>query len=93
MPLILIGHSMGSLIVRAYLKKNSREVQAVVLSGSPSYNRFVGVAKYFTRFLALFRGWHYRSPMIEKLVNGPFKRSLLKKKELLIHGCPVTDML
>lgn len=79
LPLILIGHSMGSLIVRAYLKKNSREVQAVVLSGSPSYNRFVGVAKYFTRFLALFRGWHYRSPMIEKLINGPFEKPFEKE--------------
>ena len=53
LPLILIGHSMGSLIVRAYLKKNSREVQAVVLSGSPSYNRFVGVAILHVFWLCL----------------------------------------
>ena len=35
LPFILLGHSMGSLVVRTYLKKYSQEVDAVILSGSP----------------------------------------------------------
>jgi alpha-beta hydrolase superfamily lysophospholipase len=71
LPLVLIGHSMGSLIVRAFLKKHSRDIDAVVLSGSPSGNLMVSPGKKLIRFMAFFRGWHYRSPMIEKMVNGP----------------------
>lgn len=79
LPLILIGHSMGSLIVRTYLKKNSREVDAVVISGSPSNRSFIKLGKAFLKFIALFRGWHYRSPMVEKMVNGPFEKPFAKE--------------
>lgn len=79
LPLILIGHSMGSLIVRTYLKKNSREVDAVVISGSPSNRSFIKLGKAFLKFIALFRSWHYRSPMVEKMVNGPFEKPFAKE--------------
>lgn len=74
LPLVLLGHSMGSLIVRTYLKTYSREVDAVILSGSPSNNPMAGLGKLLIRFMAMFRGWHYRSPFIEKMVNGPFEK-------------------
>ena len=89
LPLILIGHSMGSLIVRTYLKKNSREVDAVVISGSPSDNRLAGVGKFIARFLALFRGWHYRSPLLEHMVNGPFEKPFAK--EGIVNSWLTTD--
>lgn len=79
LPLILIGHSMGSLISRAYLKKHSREIDAIVISGSPSHNPLAGIGKSLIRFLALFRGWHYRSPMIEHMINGPFEKPFEKE--------------
>ena len=79
LPLVLIGHSMGSLISRAYLKKHSREIDAVVISGSPSHNPLAGIGKRLIRFLVLFRGWHYRSPMIEHMINGPFEKPFEKE--------------
>lgn len=74
LPLVLLGHSMGSLIARAYLKKYSREVDTVILSGSPSNNPMAGLGKVLIKFMAMFRGWHYRSPFIENMVNGPFEK-------------------
>lgn len=74
LPLVLIGHSMGSLIARTYLKKYSREVDAVILSGSPSNNPMTGLGKALTNFLAMFRGWHYRSPFIQNMVTGAFEK-------------------
>ncbi len=79
LPLVLIGHSMGSLISRAYLKKHSREIDALVISGSPSHNPLAGIGKRMIRFLVLFRGWHYRSPMIEHMINGPFEKPFEKE--------------
>lgn len=74
LPLIILGHSMGSLITRAYLKKYSKEVDAVIISGSPSNNPLAGIAKILIRIIAAFRGWRYRSPMIESMVTGPFEK-------------------
>lgn len=79
LPFILLGHSMGSLIVRAYMKKYSKEVDAVILSGSPSENPMAGLGKILSKFIAFFRGSRYRSPFIANLVNGPFEKPFAKE--------------
>lgn len=89
LPFVLIGHSMGSLIVRAYLKKHSREINAVILSGSPSDNPMAGLGKKLIRFMEIFRGGHYRSPMIEKMVTGPFEKPFAK--EGILNAWLTTD--
>lgn len=89
LPLILLGHSMGSLIVRTYMKKYSREVDAVIISGSPSDNPMAGLGKLLIRVLAMFRGWHYRSPMIENMINGPFEKPFAK--EGIVNSWLTTD--
>ena len=45
---ILLGHSMGSLAVRTYLKKYDRSVDLVILSGSPSKNPALPVGMVLT---------------------------------------------
>lgn len=89
LPLILLGHSMGSLIARAYMKKYSRDVDAVILSGSPSDNPMAGIGKKLIRVMAAFRGWRYRSPMIENMVNGPFEKPFVK--EGILNAWLTTD--
>lgn len=39
LPIFLFGHSMGSLVARAYAKKYDRILDGLILSGSPSYNK------------------------------------------------------
>ncbi len=36
LPFILMGHSMGSLVVRTYAKEHDRELDALIVCGSPS---------------------------------------------------------
>ena len=89
LPLILLGHSMGSLIVRTYLKKYSKEIDALIVSGSPSKNPMAGLGKRLIHFMAMFRGWHYRSPMIANMVNGPFEKPFAK--EGVVNAWLTTD--
>lgn len=89
LPLVLIGHSMGSLVSRAFLKKHSRDIDALVLSGSPSDNAMAGLGKRLIRLMAAFRGWHYRSPMIENMVNGPFEKPF--EKEGIVNAWICSD--
>lgn len=38
LPLILMGHSMGSLAVRAFVAEHDSCVDMLIVCGSPSYN-------------------------------------------------------
>lgn len=89
LPLILLGHSMGSLIVRTYLKKYSRSIDALIICGSPSDNPVAGMGKALIKFMSFFKGWRYRSPMIEGMVNGPFEKPFAK--EGILNAWLTTD--
>lgn len=43
-PLILLGHSMGSMIAQAYALDHSREIDGLALSGSAAVDRIAAVA-------------------------------------------------
>ena len=79
LPIILIGHSMGSLISRVYLKKHSKDVDAVVLSGTPSDVFGPKFVRVLIHLCALFRGWRYRSPFISKLIFGRYNKIFSKE--------------
>lgn len=69
-PIYLFGHSMGSLAVRAYLKRYDTTISGLIVCGSPSKNAGAGIGKLVARAMTLFKGDHYRSPMIQNLAFG-----------------------
>lgn len=75
LPLILFGHSMGSLIARVYLKTYDYEPAAVILSGPPSNNKASAGGLFIVRALAKIHGGHSRSPMIDNMSVGVFSRA------------------
>ena len=79
LPFILLGHGMGSLIVRAYAKKHSKEIDALIISGSPSNNALAGLAKIMIRLMVLFKGWRYHSQTMANLVTGPFEKPFMNE--------------
>lgn len=79
LPLVLYGHSMGSLGVRSYIRKHDEAVDGLIVSGCPAYNRAVKPAKLLVRAVALLKGDQYRSPFMQKLVVGNFERVFKKE--------------
>lgn len=79
LPLILVGHSMGSLIARAYIKKYDSDIDLLILSGSPSANSAAAAGQLLIRVMALFMGWRYRSPLIAGMVTGQFEKPFEKE--------------
>ena len=76
LPLFLLGHSMGSLAVRAYCERYDREIDALAVCGSPGCHapsslRF-GLA--LISLLECVRGDRYHSPVIQRLTTGVFAR-------------------
>lgn len=75
LPIVLLGHSMGSYIAQSYAMRYGDELTALILSGSTWPSRplvFVG------RLLARFESWRHgaqgTSPMLDKLGFGDFNK-------------------
>lgn len=73
-PLILYGHSMGSLAVRAYLQKHDDAVDGLVVAGCPGYNDAVIFGKLIIKILSVLKGIRYRSSTVQRLVMGKFEQ-------------------
>ncbi len=74
LPYVLFGHSMGSLVVRSYVKKYDYELSALVVCGSPSKNAMLPLARLLVYFIARIKGDHYRSSWLQHLVFGSYAK-------------------
>ena len=52
--LILLGHSMGSMVVRKYIKKYDKDIDQLIVCGSPSKNPYVDIALSIVKILKIF---------------------------------------
>lgn len=77
-PVYLFGHSMGSMVVRMYIKKYDSEIDKLIVCGSPSKNPLVDVALFVVRFQKLFKGDRYRSRLIQNLAFGSYNKNIDK---------------
>ena len=69
-PVVLFGHSMGSMVVRCYIQKYDTEIDKLIVCGSPSNNPFSGVAVGLAKTIGLFKGERHRSGMLAYLSTG-----------------------
>lgn len=74
LPLYLFGHSMGSMVVRAYTKRYDSELSGLIVCGSPSYNAGSIAGRGVAKLLSLLRGSHHRSALIQKLAFGHYNQ-------------------
>lgn len=70
LPRYLLGHSMGSLIARAYTKYHDSEIDGLIAVGSPSRHTGARLGLFLTRVIGKLRGSRHVSPFIEKIA-GP----------------------
>ncbi len=70
LPVILFGHSMGSMVARCYLQKYDTLVDKAIICGSPSKNPLVGTAIFMSKCIRLFAGARHRSKLLAYLSTG-----------------------
>lgn len=69
--LILFGHSMGSLVVRKYIKKYDYEISKLIVCGSPSINPLAKFGIFLSKLYSKIRGEKYRSNFLNGLSGLP----------------------
>jgi alpha-beta hydrolase superfamily lysophospholipase len=79
-PVVLFGHSMGTIIARVFLQKQSREFRKVVLSGYPNPNSAAGAGIALTGILSAFKGAKGFSGLVDGMVLGPFSKAVAGAK-------------
>ena len=76
LPYFMLGHSMGSYLLRKYLSSYGEGLSGAVIMGtgqSPDSAAKMGIA--LTKFLAKIHGWRYRSKFIQGLTyTKPYKK-------------------
>lgn len=75
-PYFILGHSMGSLLVRQYIQLYGNGLSGAVLLGvvSDQKKAVLLCGKRLCRLMAAFRGWHFRSKFIDGMVLGSYNK-------------------
>ncbi|MBN2898496.1 MAG: lysophospholipase [Clostridia bacterium] len=79
LPLIVFGHSMGSYLVRCFIKEYPVAMQGVVLSGTGHFATGIGdLALGLSKVLMHTKGKRYKSRFLTSLVYGTLNKRIGK---------------
>lgn len=83
-PYFMLGHSMGSYMLRKYLALHGEHLRGAIIMGTgcvPDNTTKLGLK--MCSFIATFCGWHHRSKLLQQLsYTKPYKRYDLTGKTL-----------
>lgn len=71
-PVFLLGHSMGSMAVRVYLKMYPQMLDGIIICGSPAYNPLAPAAHAFLSAACACGLGRIRPVLLQRLVSDKF---------------------
>ena len=74
-PYFMLGHSMGSFLVRQYITIYGKEIHGAIIVGTGNQPYIlIKTGELLARLIAAARGWRYRSRFINNLAIGGYNR-------------------
>lgn len=74
-PYFMLGHSMGSFLVRQYIEQYGAGLSGVIIMGTGAQpGSTLSAAKALCRIISVFHGWEYRSKMVDNLACGSYNK-------------------
>ncbi len=70
LPVVMLGHSMGSLAARCYIRKYDDDINKLCILGSPSKSNMVKQGLGILKVLEKTEGIRYRSRLAKMLIMG-----------------------
>lgn len=76
-PYFMLGHSMGSFLLRQYLGLHSEGLAGAIVMGTGEQPSIVLAAgKLVCKVIGAVKGWYYRSEFVNNLAVGSYKKKL-----------------
>lgn len=89
-PYFMIGHSMGSYLLREYVTMHSQDLSgAIFMSTGYVPPCFCSCFLKFLKVIACFKGWHHKSELVNRMIFGKGDDS---KKEDLTNNWLTRDL-
>lgn len=75
-PYFMLGHSMGSFLLRQYLTKYGDGLDGAIIMGTGQQPAGVlRIGKMLCKSIAAFKGWRHRSSMINNIAFGSYNKA------------------
>lgn len=78
LPIVLLGHSMGSFIARCYVTRYPSAADAVILSGTAGPGSPTAAGKLLAVSSAKRHGDHYRDALLKSISTGSYSKKFGK---------------
>ena len=92
LPLILFGHSMGSLAVRAFTSEHDNSMDMLIVCGSPSENKARPLGKVIAQAQGKIMGMHHKSKLLETMSFGAYAMKFKNEKNKNAWICSDPDV-
>ena len=79
-PVILLGHSMGSFLSRLYAQRYPESLDALIIHGTSGPNPAIPFGKAVIKLMKVFRDERTRSPFIKSLAEGGYNKAFDKSE-------------
>ena len=89
LPVVLLGHSMGSFIARLYIEHYAKELAAAVIVGTGGPEAPAAMGKKLAKIIMVKEGEKARSETLDKLAFGKYNKKF--KKETTPHAWLTRD--
>ena len=76
LPVILLGHSMGSFFARLYAATYPQTIDALLLSGTAGPNPLCAAGIFLTDVLGALKGPWYRSQLVNRMAFGQYLKRI-----------------
>jgi len=81
LPVFILGHSLGSLLMRDYILRFGNEIQGVLLSATADGHRYlIPLGKYISMLCMAVKGRRANSPFLHNILYGAFSRKIKNRK-------------
>ncbi len=80
LPLVLLGHSMGSFFARWFAAEYPQDLDALILSGTGGPNPLVGFGIQVSSLAAKWKGPKYVSGLVNRLAFGAYLKKVEKPR-------------
>lgn len=75
----LLGHSMGSMVVRSFIKRYDSMIDKLIVCGSPSYDSGAPLGLFMAKTIGRIKGDHHRPLILNALSFGSYNKRFKKE--------------